>query len=72
MKIKINPFNFYEKFIIAAQIVGFVLSQITIKFQIVISRNTYFSVRWQLLSYVVIMGKILMKVVVIPKKTVGH
>ena len=70
-KRNITSFN-YGKVIVTAQIFVFVLSQITIKFENLISWNTYFSLKWQLLSHVVIIGEILMKVVVIPKKTVGH
>ena len=64
-------FHFYEKFIVTAHIVVFVLSQITIKFEIVISWNTYFSVKWKLLGHVVKIRKIITKVVVVRVNTVG-
>ena len=70
-KTRIEIFHFYEKFIVAAQIVVFVLSQITIKFEIVISWNTYFSVKWQLLVHVEIMRIKITKLAVVQTQAGG-
>ena len=70
--IEIIRFYFYEKFIVAAHVVVFVLIQITIKFEIVISWNTYCSVKWKFHGHVVIMREKMKKFAVVPSKTVGH